>query len=58
MGATTQVGTNRFAGQNPYLNQLVQDSQGDVTRNYTTSIQPGLMAQFNSSGAFGGTAHQ
>lgn len=31
---------------------------GDITRNYTNAIQPGLMAQFQMGGAYGGSAHQ
>lgn len=44
--------------QNPYTEQLVSDVTGDITRNYTNAIQPGLMAQFNMGGAYGGSAHQ
>lgn len=44
--------------QNPYTDQLVSDVTGDITRNYTNAIQPGLMAQFNMGGAYGGSAHQ
>lgn len=49
---------NPYAGQNPYLDQMVQSAQRDVTDAYTQSTLPGLMAQFNAGGAFGGTAHQ
>lgn len=58
MGGTTQVASNPYAGANPYINQLVQDAQGDVSRAYTNSVAPNMMAQFNASGAYGGTAHQ
>lgn len=44
--------------QNPYTEQLVSDVTGDITRNYTNAIQPGLMSQFQMGGAFGGSAHQ
>lgn len=58
MGGTSQVASNPYAGNNPYINQLVQDAQGDVTRAYSNSVAPSLMAQFNAAGAYGGTAHQ
>lgn len=57
-GAAINVASNPYAGQNPYINQLVQDAQGDVTRAYSNTVAPNLMAQFNASGAYGGTAHQ
>jgi len=48
---------NPYMGENPMLGQLIQNAQGDVTRAYSNTVQPNLMAQFNSSGAYGGTAH-
>jgi hypothetical protein len=45
-------------GQNPHLNQMIQDSQGDVTRSFMSTQLPGMMSQFQQGGAFGGTAHQ
>jgi hypothetical protein len=59
LGGTTPVNGNPYAGQNnPYLNQLVQDSQADVTRSFTNATVPNMMAQFNAGGAYGGSAHQ
>lgn len=45
-------------GRNPYLQEQIDASAGDISRNYMSSIQPGLMNQFASGGAFGGSAHQ
>lgn len=44
-------------GRNPYLQEQIDASAGDISRNYMSSIQPGLMNQFASGGAFGGSAH-
>jgi hypothetical protein len=44
--------------QNPYTEQLVGQVTGDITRNFANVTQPGLMAQFQQGGAFGGSAHQ
>lgn len=49
---------NQFAGENPYLDQLVSNAQQDVTRAYTDATLPSLMSQFNAGGAYGGSAHQ
>ena len=45
-------------GRNPYLQDQINYASGDVTNNFRNSIQPGLMSQFASGGAFGGSAHQ
>lgn len=37
---------------------MVADAQGDVTRQYQQSVVPNMLTQFNSGGAFGGTAMQ
>lgn len=52
------------AGQmNPYAssrfaNQQVQQLTGDISQQYRDGVAPDMMAQFQSGGAFGGTAHQ
>lgn len=43
---------------NPYLQANVNQALGDITRNYQQSVLPSTMAQFQRSGAFGGSAHQ
>lgn len=45
-------------GRNPYLQEQIDYASGDVSNNFRNSIQPGLMSQFSSGGAFGGSAHQ
>lgn len=45
-------------GRNPYLQEQIDYAAGDVSSNFRNSIQPGLMSQFSSGGAFGGSAHQ
>lgn len=47
---------NPYAGQNQYLDQMVNDAQGDVTKQYQNSTLPNLLGQFNAGGAYGGTA--
>jgi hypothetical protein len=42
---------------NPYTDQLVKQTTGDITTAYQNGVQPSLMAQFNNGGAYGGTAH-
>ena len=57
-GQEFKSGKNRYAGKNPYLDDMIGMAQEDVTDAYTESTLPGLMSQFQSGGAFGGTAHQ
>lgn len=49
---------NPYAGQNPYLQQMIDASNGDITKAYTNATLPNSLAQFNSGGAFGGSAMQ
>ena len=44
--------------QNPYFDQTVQKSMGDITRNYQDAIAPQTDANFARAGAFGGSAWQ
>lgn len=55
-GGRTQVGTNRFLGENPYLDNMIAASSRDVTEAFTDAKVPALLSQFQSGGAFGGTA--
>lgn len=55
-GGRTQVGTNRFLGENPYLDNMIAASSRDVTEAFTDTKVPALLSQFQSGGAFGGTA--
>lgn len=50
--------TNAYAGANPYLDQAIQKTQGDIARNYAAGTGAQTLAQFRNSGAFGGSAMQ
>ncbi|TXI86103.1 MAG: hypothetical protein E6Q36_09840 [Chryseobacterium sp.] len=50
--------TQQTPGQNPYLDQVINKSMGDITRNYQEAIAPGTNANFARAGAFGGSAWQ
>lgn len=52
------VEKNPYSGQNPYLDQMIGNAQQDVTRAYQESVVPQTLSQFNSAGAYGGTAMQ
>jgi hypothetical protein len=43
---------------NPYTDQMVKQTEGDIAQAYQQGVQPSLMAQFNAGGAYGGSAHQ
>lgn len=43
---------------NAYTDQMVEQNGRDITTQYQNAIAPSLMGQFNSAGAFGGSAHQ
>lgn len=43
---------------NPYLDQTIQKTQGDIARNYAAGTGAQTLAQFRNSGAFGGSAMQ
>jgi hypothetical protein len=50
--------TQQTPGQNPYLDQVIGKSMGDITRNYQEAIAPQTDANFARAGAFGGSAWQ
>jgi hypothetical protein len=50
--------TNPYAGQNAYLNNMVADSNKNITDAYNQNAVPALAAQFAQGGAFGGSAMQ
>ena len=50
--------TQQTPGQNPYLDQVIGKSMGDITRNYQDAIAPQTDANFARAGAFGGSAWQ
>jgi len=58
LGAQTQVARNRYLDEdNPYLQQVIDSTTGDVTRAFNLQQAPAQLAQFAMGGAFGGTAH-
>jgi hypothetical protein len=50
--------TNQYAGANPYLQQNIDATLGDITRNYNNAVAPGLTTQMVNSGSFGNTGNQ
>jgi hypothetical protein len=56
-GATTQVGTNPFIGNNPQLQAMIAASNKNITDAYSNTTAPQLAAQFAQGGAFGGSAY-
>lgn len=52
------LGTNKYAGPNQYLQQNIDAALGDITRNYNDAIAPGLTTQMVGSGSFGNTGNQ
>lgn len=53
-----QLGSNQYAGSNPYLQQNIDSAMGDITRNYNDAIAPGLTTQMVGSGSFGNSGAQ
>lgn len=49
---------NQYAGENPYLNNMIDAANRDITTRYSDSTLPTQLAQFNSGGAYGGSAMQ
>lgn len=49
---------NAYAGPNPYLDQAIQKTQGDIARSYAAGTGAQTLAQFRNAGAFGGSAMQ
>ncbi len=52
------VNKNPYSGENPYLGNMIDAASRDITKNYTDSTLPTQLAQFNSGGAYGGSAMQ
>lgn len=49
---------NPYSGENPYLGNMIDAANRDITQRYTDSTLPTQLAQFNSGGAYGGSAMQ
>ncbi|SOY79927.1 conserved hypothetical protein [Cupriavidus taiwanensis] len=50
--------TNPYSGPNPYIDQAIQKTQGDIARSYAAGTGAQTLAQFRNAGAFGGSAMQ
>lgn len=49
---------NPYSGENPYLGNMIDAANRDITQRYTESTLPTQLAQFNAGGAYGGSAMQ
>ena len=54
-GRTTDVGTNPYAGSNPFLENSIQNTMGDMAQTYNQSVAPTMAATAYKSGSFGNT---
>jgi hypothetical protein len=50
--------TNAYAGDNPYLQSMIDSASADVTKNYNNVINPQLQSMERASGAFGNSGLQ
>lgn len=50
--------TNPYAGDNPYLQQQIDATAGDMAKYYSQGIAAQTDGAFNQAGAFGGSAYQ
>lgn len=57
-GANNYVNSTLAGGPNPYTDEMVNQVTGDISRNFRDATAPNMMAQFNSAGAYGGSAQQ
>jgi len=49
---------NPYSGENPYLGNMIDAANRDITQRYTDATLPTQLAQFNAGGAYGGSAMQ
>lgn len=49
---------NPYAGDNKYLDGVIDSANRDITQRYTDATLPNQLAQFNAGGAYGGSAMQ
>jgi hypothetical protein len=52
-GAQTQVGTNPYSGSNPYLEGVIGNTLGDMSRQFNLNVAPTEAANALHSGSFG-----
>lgn len=55
---SASVGTNAYAGSNPYLTQAIDSASADARRNFDLSVKPALDSAARASGSFGNSAIQ
>jgi hypothetical protein len=48
----------KYLGSNPYLDANIDTAMGDVTRNYTNAVVPGLESRMSQSGMLGSSVEQ
>ena len=54
-----QFGSNPFLGtNNPYLQQNIDNTMGDITRNYNLAVKPQTESSMVNSGSFGNSGLQ
>ena len=56
--ASTAIGSNPYAGANPYLEQNIQNTMGDMAKTYNQQVAPTMAATALRSGSFGNTGAQ
>jgi hypothetical protein len=49
---------NPYAGQNPYLENSIQNTLGDITKTYNQTVAPTMAANAYQSGSFGNSGAQ
>lgn len=58
MAENLGFGGNPFLGQNPYLQQNIDATLGDITRNYNLAVKPNTESAMVRSGSFGNSGLQ
>ena len=58
LGGTYLGAGNPYAGQNPYLEQNIQNTMGDMARTYNQQVAPTMAATALKSGSFGNSGAQ
>jgi hypothetical protein len=56
-GPTVNAVANKYAGDNPYLQSVIDSSNADITNNFARGTAAQTDAAAARSGAFGGSAH-
>lgn len=56
--ANLGIGGNQYGGSNPYLQQNIDNTLGDITRQYQTTVAPARAGAMARSGSFGNSGQQ